>query len=277
VPATTDSALRLLVALLSSVTTTASPRAESAAAVPPEVADDIFAASPASRLLQARLAASYSPSAVGAHHWIRANRGPAPCTPPDQRLFGLPDASGFLPPTVKPFASGLYASTPITAGHSLWRLYLDQYAGSALFPLPWYTGYLTSPPAARLLTVDNARGWTRLVTSFPGVHDGCVYPNWVDLASRYDGVRVTFPAVIATQGIRFLTPHGPTAPGFWDVESTYWLRWRFTNATRVTIFLNHAARCLYNGNGGTLRRALFSQVLLPGARVAAAEQHCKIS
>jgi len=234
VPASTDRALRLVVALLSSVTNTASPRAESAVAVPPEVADDIFAASPASRLLQARLAASYSPSAGGAHHWIRVNRGPAPWTPPDQRLFGLPDASGSLPPTVKPFDSGLYTSTPMTAGYSLWRLYLDQYDGSALFPLPWYTWHLTSPPAARILTVDDARGWTRLVTSFPRVHDGCVYPDWAALASRYDGVRVTFPAVIATQGIRFLTPHGPTAPGFWDVESTYWLRWRFTNATLVT-------------------------------------------
>jgi len=272
-PATTDSGLRLVVALLSSVTNTASPSAESAVALPPEAADEIFAASPASPLLRARLAASYSGSASGAHHWIRVNRGPEPWTPPDERLFGVPDASGSLPPTVKPFDSGLYTSTPLTAGYSMWRLYLDQYDGSALFPLPWYTWHLTSLPAARVLTVDDARGWTRLVTSFPQVHDGCVYPNWVDLASRYDGVRVTFPAVIATQGIRFLTPHGPTAPGFWDVESTYWLRWRFTNATLVTIFLNHAARCLYNG--GTLRWALFSQVLLPGARVAAAEQHRK--
>jgi len=234
VPATTDRALRLVVALLSSVTNTASPSAESAVALPAEVADEIFAASPASQLLRARLAASYSGSAGGDHHWIRVNRGPAPWTPPDQRLFGLPDASRSLPPTVKPFDSGLYTSTPMTAGYSLWRLYLDQYDGSALFPLPWYTWHLTSPPAARILTVDDARGWTRLVTSFPRVHDGCIYPDWAALASRYDGGCVTFPAVIATQGIRFLTPYGPTAPGFWDVESTYWLRWRFTNATLVT-------------------------------------------
>jgi len=232
--ATTESGLRLIVALMSSVTNTASPSAESTVAVPAEVADEILGHSMAFRLLRDCLAASYASSAVGVQHWMCVNRGTSSWQQPDKRLFGVVEATLSIPPTVKPFDYGLYTSTPMMVGYGMWRLYLDQYYGSALFPLPWYTWQLTVPVAARVVTVDDARGWIRLVASFPRVHDGWVYPDWAKIASRYDGVRLTFPAVIATQGIRFLTPHGPTAPGFWDVESTYWVRWPFTSAALIT-------------------------------------------
>jgi len=229
-----EEGLRLVVALIASVTNTAGPSAESLAAVQPDVADGIFGDSTASRLLGDTLAACYSGSDGGEQHWVRVSRGTRPWERPAEGQFRTPDLALSIPPTVKPFDDGLYTSTPLAAGYGMWRMYLDQYYGSDLFPLPWYTWRLTVPATARVVTVDNARGWARLVASFPRVHDGWVYPNWAGIAARYDGVRLTFPAVVATQGVRFLTPQGPTAPGFWDVESTYWLRWRLTDVALVT-------------------------------------------
>ncbi len=232
---TGEEGLRRVVALMSSITNTASLSAESAAAVPPDVADGVFDGSAASRLLRDTLAACDADAASGTQHWIGVSRGhgASPRTRPAARLLGSAAAVPAAPPAVKPFDYGLYTSTPLAAGYGLWRVYLDQYYGSDLFPLPWYTWRLTVPATATVATIDDARGWVRLMASFPRVHDGLVYPDWAGVAARYDGVRVTFPAVIATQGIAFLTPHGPTAPAFWDVESTYWLRWSFTDATLV--------------------------------------------
>ena len=229
-----ESALRLVIAMISSVTNTSSPSAQSAAAMPAEMADQILAGSNAFRRLRDILDAFYSGADLGAQHWTRVSRDTSSWRQPTKRLFGSAEAATSLSPTVKPFGYGLYTSTPMTAGYSMWRLYLDPYYGSDLFPLPWYTWQLKSPAAARIVTIDDARGWTRLVASFPRIGDGWVYPDWARIASQYDGVRLTFPAVIATQGIRFVTPHGPTAPGFWDVESTYWLRWSFTSAVLLT-------------------------------------------
>jgi hypothetical protein len=104
---------------------------------------------------------------------------------------------------------------------------------SSLFPLPWYTWQLELPEPAKIITVDDARDWVRLLSRFPRVHEGQVCADWAGIAAHYDGVRLTLPAVVAIQGVRFVTSRGPTAPSFWDVESTFWLRWRFTGAKLV--------------------------------------------
>jgi len=229
-----EDGLRCLLALMSSVTNTACPSAESPAAVQPEVADGIFGKSRASRLLRDALDVCYAGSDGGEQHWVHVSRGARPRGHPTEGQFRAPDLAVPTPPAVKPFDYGLYTSTPLAAGYGMWRMYLDPYYGSDLFPLPWYTWRLTFPATARVVTVDDAYGWVRLVASFPRVHDGWVYPDWAGIAACYDGVRLTFPAVVAAQGVSFLTLQGQTAPGFWDVESTYWLRWRITDAILVT-------------------------------------------
>jgi len=232
--ASAEDGLRRVVALIASVTNTEGPSAESLAAARPEEADAIFGGCAASRLLREALDACDAGPDGRAQHWVRVSRSGRPWERPIPAQFVAPDRASPAPPAVQPFDYGLYTSTPLAAGYGMWRMYLDQYYGSDLFPLPWYTWRLAVPATARVATVDDARGWARLVTAFPQMHDGWVYPDWARVAAQYDGVRLTFPAVVATQGVRFLTPHGPTAPGFWDVESTYWLRWRFTDAVLVT-------------------------------------------
>ena len=156
---TGEEGLRRVVALMSSITNTASLSAESAAAVPPDVADGVFDGSAASRLLRDTLAACDADAASGAQHWIGVSRGhgASPRTRPAARLLGSAAAVPAAPPAVKPFDYGLYTSTPLAAGYGLWRVYLDQYYGSDLFPLPWYTWRLTVPATATVATIDDAR------------------------------------------------------------------------------------------------------------------------
>jgi hypothetical protein len=73
-----------------------------------------------------------------------------------------------------------------------------------------------------------AADWAALVAEHPRPGDGGVHLDWSAAAAEVDAVHVTAGAVAAAQGLRLRTPAGPTAPAFWDVESTRWLRWCFT-------------------------------------------------
>ncbi len=48
-----------------------------------------------------------------------------------------------------------------------------------------------------------------------------------------DVVHITPPAIVATQGFEFATPVGSIPPAFWDVETSFWLKRRFTGARLV--------------------------------------------
>lgn len=60
-----------------------------------------------------------------------------------------------------------------------------------------------------------------------------LYPDWRAVAQRYDAVHMTLRAIAATQGLLFPTDEGQIAPTFWDVESTFWLRWCFRSVRQV--------------------------------------------
>jgi hypothetical protein len=62
------------------------------------------------------------------------------------------------------------------------------------------------------------------------VINGFVYPDWSRASARFAGLHFTIGAIAAAQGFSFDTRLGPTAPGFWDVEQTIWLRWAFASA-----------------------------------------------
>jgi hypothetical protein len=239
-----EGALRLVVRAVSSITNTQSPSAETAAAFSAELTDAMVGGSGGLRLLRSVLDACYTSHDPAEQHWIQLGGRSTPSVGyPSKRRFESVGNSLSTPPAVKPFGCGLYTSTAMTGGFGMWRMFLEDYLpasrgfsrwpqapnlGRCLFPLPWCTWQLEFPEAVRVTTVDDARGWVSLLSRFPRLYGDQVYPDWTAIATQYDGVRVTLPAIVAIQGVRFLTPYGPAAPGFWDVETTFWLHWRVT-------------------------------------------------
>jgi hypothetical protein len=80
---------------------------------------------------------------------------------------------------------------------------------------------------ASVLEITSARAWVAFVETFATVDARLVYPDWRSAATRFDGVHLTLAAIAAAQGFSFPTSVGLTAPTYWDVESTLWLRWAF--------------------------------------------------
>jgi hypothetical protein len=107
----------------------------------------------------------------------------------------------------------------------MWWCYLRVHEGSTLFPRPWRAWSFTVEAEARIAELRTARDWVALIESAPREWSGAIYPDWAALARRWDGVHVTAPAVVAIQGATFELDGGVTAPAYWDVESTLWLRW----------------------------------------------------
>jgi len=138
-------------------------------------------------------------------------------------------ADNDIVPSTKPFGLGLYTSTPGLHGRGMWRTYLDVARGSSLHPLPWATWELQAGEDASVVEITSARDWVDFVTAYARARAGTVYPDWRAVASEFDGVHVTMRAVLAIQGFSFTTAGGLTAPAYWDVESTLWLRWCFVS------------------------------------------------
>jgi hypothetical protein len=163
-------------------------------------------------------------------HWIGMNRhGEASeaVPEPSRSRFAEPAGAAGSQPSVKPWDAGFYTSTATRRGRSMWRTYLDFfYYGSDLFPLPWYTWEVQAQGC--VLDITSAVEWAAFVDAYPQIHDSKVYPDWSAAARDVDGVHMTLPGIVATQGISFPIARGLTAPAYWDVETTLWLRWVFT-------------------------------------------------
>ena len=115
---------------------------------------------------------------------------------------------------------------------SAWRLYLEALGGS-LFPKPWRTYELAVAPHARVYEVASAQSWVELVQRYPITSGELVYPDWKEISHTYDGVHLTWPAIIAMQGIRLAIGEQFTVEGYWDAETTLWLNWSFTDIHSV--------------------------------------------
>jgi hypothetical protein len=119
----------------------------------------------------------------------------------------------------------------------MWRAYLDLYRGSDLFPLPWQVWSLpaaTSP--SRIREITSAADWAALVERYPRPGADVIYPDWAAAAGDgIDAVHLTLRAVVAVQGFSFPTRSGLSAPGFWDVETTLWLRWAFDRPRLIDV------------------------------------------
>ncbi|MEV4539017.1 hypothetical protein AB0J82_35120 [Asanoa sp. NPDC049518] len=134
--------------------------------------------------------------------------------------------------TTKPFEVGLYTSTATEGPQTpsgMWLTYLRDHGGSSggSFPYPWHVWSIVPKQPVTVFEVTNAVTWVDLVRTFPSIHGGLLYPDWVAIAQDWDAVHMTAAAVAATHGLRMCTNAGTVAAPFWGVESTLWLRWCF--------------------------------------------------
>ena len=81
--------------------------------------------------------------------------------------------------------------------------------------------------------MTTAAQWAELTLRYPVVNDDFIYPDWRAIARDWDAVHITIRAIAAIQGMRLQTSQGLLAPSYWDIETTFWLRWSFTEVTPV--------------------------------------------
>jgi hypothetical protein len=179
------------------------------------------------------------PLRLASQHWIRTNLRPTPggIVPPlAETEFVRPDQVFSPVHSPKPFGVGLFTSTATSGGKSMWRSYLDMFPTSILNPLPWHTWKVeVDTKAVSILEVTTASEWAAFVDKYAQHHAGLIYPEWPLVAQDYDAVHLTLRAIAAIQGIAFRTRQGITAPAFWDVEQTLWLRWGFSSVSLVDV------------------------------------------
>lgn len=178
---------------------------------------------------------TYGPLRSDRQHWTRTGQHALST----DNIPAPPSKANFITPStpdqkadVKPFGMGLYTSTATSAGCSSWRALFGPH-GSMLYPLPWYTWKLHIDTDIEVVEITNATRWVEFVCSHARTSGGMVYPDWTEIAQKFDAVHVTLPAIVAAQGFRFDTPLGVIPPAFWDVETTFWLRWCFSGAHLV--------------------------------------------
>ncbi len=120
----------------------------------------------------------------------------------------------------------------------MWREYLEEYQVSTLYPLPWHVWEMkVAGDDLNVAEIVSASTWVEfveahalVVETHPLAGDDLVYPDWEKIAREFDAVHITVPTIVAAQGFYFHSQHGLIAPAFWDVETTFWLKWRFTDA-----------------------------------------------
>jgi hypothetical protein len=127
----------------------------------------------------------------------------------------------------RPVTGGLYTSTGFPGSQGMWRAYLDLRDWSSLFSRPWLVWKVTGDASAKILEVSTASSWAGFVQRYPLTRGELLYPDWAAASQDYDAVHVTSRAIAAVQGFRLEIAAGLLAPGYWDVETTFWLRWRF--------------------------------------------------
>jgi hypothetical protein len=138
-------------------------------------------------------------------------------------------------PSTKPVGIGLFTSTSTATNYGMWHLYIDSFSGSSLHPKPWQVWQVIPSVDITVLEITCAHDWVKFVENYPITSDGLVYPDWLKASKDIEAVHFTISAVASTQGLCFPTTAGPTAPTFWDVESTLWLNWKFASKNLIAI------------------------------------------
>lgn len=227
--------LRFITVMASYVNTSMGPRGSTVIAA--ENADEIVATS----ALIASISALEPNILTGPlrrndQHWLPTNRDASSSvdTSPTQTRFIDPRSVADAPPSPHHLrGGGLYTSTPTTRGRGMWELYLETFP-SQFAPKPWYI-WAVEVGSDPVLEISTAVDWARFVENFGRERAGLVYPDWSRAADEFAGVHVTALAIAAAQGFSLITRLGLTAPAFWDVEQTVWLRWAFGASRLVRI------------------------------------------
>lgn len=169
-------------------------------------------------------------------YWVGIeNRSGAPkreLTLSESHFIGVSDAVPMKAST-KPFYVGLFTSTGVLGTYGMWRIYLDRYECSALDPRPRRTWAVELHDNVVVHEIASASQWVDFVLSHPRRERELLFPDWSSVARRCDGVHMTLRAIAATQGLYFPTEQGLIAAPYWDVESTFWLRWCFDSVKLV--------------------------------------------
>jgi hypothetical protein len=152
-----------------------------------------------------------------------------------QQSFVAVGALSTPPPSTKPFGFGLYTSSGGLPARGMWRSFLQLQGGSTLLPRPWHTWQARISPAASVREIASATDWATFVHAFPRRHGELLFPDWQAVAVRHDGVHMSLRAIVATQGVQLMTSEGVLAATYWDVESTFWLRWRLEDTALVEV------------------------------------------
>jgi hypothetical protein len=169
-------------------------------------------------------------------YWVATGKlgriTPGELTPSESYCVAVDDLDA-VPVGAKPFGVGLFTSTGVLGGHGMWRTYLDLNRWSTLHPMPWHTWAVTPRRDAVVHEISNATQWIDFVRSYPLRRGALIYPDWRSVARDMDAVHMTLRAIAAIQGLRFPVGSGVVAASYWDVESTFWLRWCFTGVELV--------------------------------------------
>ncbi len=170
------------------------------------------------------------PMSRAGQHWTPGGQSALTGEPPSEKRFIAPMAA--QPPAVKPFGCGLYTSTVTAAGVSMWRAFLGP-GGSDRVPLPRFTWEMEIDGDVNIVEIGSATAWVEFVNAHALVRGDQVYPDWIEITRSCDAVHFTVSAIAAAQGFCFNTALGTIPAAFWDVESTFWLRWCFSGCHSV--------------------------------------------
>jgi hypothetical protein len=149
----------------------------------------------------------------------------------------FPTAEAFVPVTAatvtkaatKPWEVGFFTSTGAWHRHSMWRVY--QHAFYFMYPAPLPAWRMHVEPGVAVYEIGCAVDWVRFVADYPKIVDDRAYPDWPAVAKDWDAVHFTAFAIAATQGLVFPLGKAAIQPLLLDTEQTFWLSWRFTEAT----------------------------------------------
>ena len=173
-------------------------------------------------------------------YWVSTGRPPwvSPGVPELSQANFVSVSRGDWTRKVQPLGSGLYTCTGFRGTQGMWRVYLDLGDYSSNFPYPWYVWEVNVHEGARVCNVTTATQWQELALNYPAIKDGLMYPDWGRVADDWDAVHITISAVAAIQGLRLRSANGLLAPSYWDVETTFWLRWSFSSVSLVETVLS---------------------------------------
>jgi hypothetical protein len=233
----TQNKLKAFVDLMASVTNGyVSGRYGEAPLLDPETADELVVHCASMGILRRKVPSLTTRSIdVNNQIWVATSRiSRLTSTKPSKNSFiGVAHPKNIA--KTKPIYGGLYTSTLLPdVGKSMWRIYLDLHGhSSVLYPKPWVTYKLRPTHDVRAFEVNSAKQWVGLIDQFHVTREGLQYPDWEQIARRYDAIHMTIDAILGIQGLRLNSPGGVTAETYWDVETTLWLNWCFESVDLV--------------------------------------------